>query len=171
MTLDIRKGLPSGWESKRLVDICDFNPKKSEVRQLLKPDDEVSFVPMEDLGLKTKSFTHLQERKLEEVLSSYTYFSENDILLAKITPCFENGKIGIAKNLRNKVGFGSSEFMVLRPHEGISNEYVFYFINQDNIRKDAAANMTGAVGQKRISKTLCNCSAVQKSRIKKLQGT
>jgi len=85
-------------------------------------------------------------------VGSYTYFAEGDVLLAKITPCFENGKLGIAKNLVNKIGFGSSEYLVFRPTDVLSNEFLYYFLSRDVFREEGAKRMSGAVGHKRVSK-------------------
>ncbi|MCF6287974.1 MAG: restriction endonuclease subunit S, partial [Proteobacteria bacterium] len=74
-----------------------------------------------------------------------------DILLAKITPCFENGKLGIARGLENGIGFGSSEYMVFRPKTNTSAEYIYYFLSLDHIRREGKSKMTGAVGHKRIT--------------------
>lgn len=142
----------NNWECKRLSDLCEINPPKKEARVLLGGDDLVSFVPMEDLGILTKSFTAHKQMKLKQVVGSYTYFSENDVLLAKITPCFENGKIGIAGNLKNGVGFGSSEYIVCRSLGKLLPEYLFYFLVRDQFRSDGKKVMTGAVGHKRVPK-------------------
>ncbi|WP_225901248.1 restriction endonuclease subunit S [[Leptolyngbya] sp. PCC 7376] len=82
----------------------------------------------------------------------YVYFADNDVLLAKITPCFENGKLGIARNLKNGVGFGSSEYVVFRSKGEIDPEYLFYFLSQDCFRIEGARVMSGAVGHKRVPK-------------------
>ncbi|CAE6507542.1 Type I restriction-modification system, specificity subunit S (modular protein) [Nitrosomonas nitrosa] len=140
------------WESKKLKDICTIRPPKKEASQRLRPEDIVSFVPMDCLGILSKNLTLREERKLEDVQGSYTYFADNDVLLAKITPCFENGKLGIAKGLTNGVGFGSSEFVILRSRGEINPEFLFYFLSQDKFRADGARVMTGAVGHKRIPK-------------------
>ena len=86
----------------------------------------VSFVPMKYFGINSKSLAHKEERKLGSVYSSYTFFEDGDVLMAKITPCFENGKLGIARNLKNRVGFGSSEFIVYRPLEDLDADYLYY---------------------------------------------
>jgi type I restriction enzyme S subunit len=112
----------------------------------------VSFVPMNDLGIREKSLTPSTERRLGDVSGSYTYFAEGDVLLAKITPCFENGKLGIASGLKNGIGFGSSEFIVLRPNDELDPEYLFYFLAQDSFRDAGARVMSGAVGHKRLPK-------------------
>lgn len=141
-----------GWEIKKLGEAFQIKPPKSEARETLQPSDAVSFVPMEDLGVLTKAINVVKERKLEDVAGSYTYFGENDVLLAKITPCFENGKLGIAKNLLNEVGFGSSEFIVFRSKNVVTSEYLFYFLSRDEFREEGKKRMTGAVGHKRVSK-------------------
>lgn len=104
--------MKTNWQIKKLGEVCEIKPPKKEARDRLNDDDIVSFVPMEDLGILTKNFIATKERPLKEVSGSYTYFSDNDVLLAKITPCFENGKIGIARNLKNGIGFGSSEYII-----------------------------------------------------------
>jgi type I restriction enzyme S subunit len=89
---------------------------------------------------------------LNEVEGSYTYFAEGDVLLAKITPCFENGKLGIAKNLINRIGFGSSEYVVFRPKEYLYNEFLYYFLSRKQFRCEGKQRMSGAVGHKRVAK-------------------
>jgi len=101
---------PREWEIKKLGEVCTIRPPKKEAKEKLNESELVTFLPMEDLGILTKDFNSSKVRKLKEVARSYTYFAENDLLLAKITPCFENGKIGIARNLTNEIGFGSSEY-------------------------------------------------------------
>ncbi|HPT46164.1 MAG TPA: restriction endonuclease subunit S, partial [Candidatus Rifleibacterium sp.] len=144
--------MKKGWQLRNLSEVCLIKPPKLEARQKLETDDLVSFMPMEDLGVGEKYAVPSQIRVLGEVQGSYTYFSDGDVLLAKITPCFENGKLGIAKNLKNGVGFGSSEYLVFRPNESLKNEWLFYFLSQSNFREEGAARMMGAVGHKRVSK-------------------
>lgn len=144
--------MKAGWQSKPLVEVCQIKPPKAEARRLLTGTDLVSFVPMEDLGIERKVFTPTQKRSLNEVSGSYTYFADGDVLLAKITPCFENGKLGIAANLTNGVGFGSSEYIVFRPDKSLDKEWLYYFLSQESFRKENAERMSGAVGHKRVSK-------------------
>ena len=141
-----------GWDENKLCDVCEINPPKKESKLKLEDEDLVSFVPMKNLGVLKQDLILKENRALDSVYSSYTYFADNDVLLAKITPCFENGKIGIAKNLKNGVGFGSSEFVVYRPNESIESEFLFYFLCRDKFRKYGVKVMTGAVGHKRIPK-------------------
>lgn len=107
---------------------------------------------MNDLGEVEKTFVALEERPLSKVIGGYTYFADDDVLVAKITPCFENGKMGIATNLTNGVGFGSSEYVVLRSKGKIDPEYLFYFLSRDEFREAGARIMSGAVGHKRVPK-------------------
>ena len=137
--------------AKRLKDCCLIKPPKSEAKAL-SDDDDVSFMPMDTLGINEKYAIPNQVRKLSDVVGGYTYFSEGDVLLAKITPCFENGKLGIAKNLMNKTGFGSSEYIVFRPNAEVDSNWLYYFLNREKFRKDGAKHMSGAVGHKRVTK-------------------
>lgn len=144
--------MKKNWQLESLKEVCLIRPPKSEVKSKLNDSDLVSFVPMEKLGVDQKYFTSEDERKLSSVIKSYTYFKENDVILAKITPCFENGKLGIAKNLKNEVGFGSSEFVVYRTSNNLLPEYLYYFLYQPSLRGIGKARMVGAVGHKRIPK-------------------
>jgi len=107
---------------------------------------------MEDLGIGQKILAPTQTKPLEDVAGSYTYFADGDVLLAKITPCFENGKLGIADKLTNGIGFGSSEYIVFRPSPAIDKEWLYYFLSRQSFRDEGAARMSGAVGHKRVSK-------------------
>ena len=150
--------MSADWPTKALAEVCNIRPSKNEAKRKLTDDDRVSFVPMEDLGIGLKFFKSKAERKLGEVSGSYTYFADGDVLLAKITPCFENGKLGIAKGLTNGIGFGSSEYIVFRPTEILSSEYLYYFLSRDSFRTEGERTMSGAVGHKRVSKEFIeNC--------------
>lgn len=107
---------------------------------------------MENLGIGSKELTLTGTRPLSEVAGSYTYFAEGDVLLAKITPCFENGKLGIARNLVNGVGFGSSEYIVIRPSPEVDADFLYHFLDRATFREEGAKQMTGAVGHKRVPK-------------------
>jgi len=150
----------AGWKIRQLGDVCKVQPPKSEARQLLKPNEMVSFVPMEALGIQRKEVGATIDRALSEVQGSYTYFANGDVLLAKITPCFENGKLGIASGLTNGVGFGSSEYIVMRPSACLTADFLYYFLLQDSFREAGAKNMTGTAGQKRVTKTYVESSGI-----------
>ena len=139
---------PSDWPIERLRFSILSNPIRSEVAHW---DNEtlVSFVPMDAVG-EQGEIDASQEKQLADVYNGYTYFLENDILIAKITPCFENGKGAIAKGLKNGVGFGTTEFHVLRPLLGMSERWLFYLTKCDFFRKIGGSEMLGAGGQKRL---------------------
>lgn len=134
----------------KLSEVCLFNPPKSEARRTLNSDDLVSFMPMQDLGIQSINAEASSSKPLSEVIKAYTYFAENDVLVAKITPCFENGKMGIARNLVNGIGFGSSEYFVLRSTNSILSEYLYYFLRQGFVIDNGRDIMTGAVGHRRV---------------------
>jgi len=142
----------SNWRSASLSEVCQIKPPKKEAKAKLDDTDLVSFVPMNDLGICNKKIDLNENRQLGKVSGSYTYFADDDVLLAKITPCFENGKLGIARDLTNSIGFGSSEFIVFRSKGELVPEYLFYFLSQDSFRIAGAKVMTGAVGHKRVPK-------------------
>ena len=140
------------WPYRALAEVCQIKPPKAEARRLIAGTDLVSFVPMEYLGIDQKILIPIQTKYLSEVAGSYTYFANGDVLLAKITPCFENGKLGIAANLISGIGFGSSEYIVFRPDHSLDKEWLYYFLSRETFRIEGAARMSGAVGHKRVSK-------------------
>ncbi len=140
----------SSGSKKALEDIAIFKPAKDEVKSMLGETD-VSFVPMADINTFDASFTPKENRKLSEVLSGFTYFKDNDILLAKITPCFENGKAAIARKLTNGIGFGSTEYIVIRANTSlVYPEWIFYHINTPEFIDGGKSFMTGTAGQQRV---------------------
>lgn len=140
--------LDKSMANKYFVECVDFNPKKSEVKDMM--DETVSFVPMECVGVDG-SFTIREDGLVRDYYKGYTYFRDGDVLLAKITPCFENGKVAIAENCTNGIGFGTTEFHVSRPIAGVSNSYwIKYMLKNDSVHDLATINMTGSAGQKRI---------------------
>ncbi len=147
--LDWLGEIPVHWDPIRLRFLLELSPSKSEVRDLSE-DTEVSFVPME--SVREEGGLDLGESKqLEEVVDGYTYFRDGDVLVAKITPCFENGKGALAADLTNEIGFGTTELHVLRPEEELSRRYLFYATMSHPFRKVGESTMYGAGGQKRVS--------------------
>jgi len=133
----------------KLGEICTVNPRKNQLDG--KPlDTRVSFVPMADLNEHHMAFQPRDEKQLSEVSASYTYFEDNDVLLAKVTPCFENGKAGIARGLSNGIGFGSSEFYVLRSKGQVLPEWIYFCVMHPLFRDAAVAQMTGTGGLQRV---------------------
>ena len=133
----------------RIGDVCTVNPRKSEVADL-PSDTRISFVPMSDLNERRIAFRPTEEKLLSEVTASYTYFQDNDVLLAKVTPCFENGKAGIARGLLNGIGFGSSEFYILRSGAQVLPEWIYFCVMHPLFRDAAIAQMTGTGGLQRV---------------------
>ena len=140
------------WENVILSDICKINPLKVNTKNL--PDDlEVSFFPMPALSEIYGAITEPQTRLLKEVRNGFTNFLEGDVVFAKITPCMENGKSAIIEKLVNDIGFGTTEFYVLRCGEKLFNRYLYHMIRSQTFRDRAKAVMTGAVGQQRVPKS------------------
>ncbi len=139
--------IPEGWTDARLRFLCLFNPSKSEVIKL-PPDTEISFIPMEYIS--TDGVFNLSEKKrLDAVCVGFTYFRNDDIIVAKITPCFENGKGGLAQGLTNSIGFGTTEFHVLRATK-LEGRYLAYLCRSHPFRTIGKTEMFGAAGQKRV---------------------
>lgn len=144
--------LPEGWKVRLISDVAKINPALPDKENIAR-DIEVQFLPMK-LVEELINKIHLTEtRKFADVLKgSYTPFIDGDIIFAKVTPCMENGKIAIVNHLKNGIGFGSSEFHVLRCSDEILNDYLLHFIIQDKFRNEAQNAMTGAVGLRRVPK-------------------
>ena len=141
--------LPDGWVWTTLEDVSKLNPRID--RQSIDDDLEVTFLPMksvEELSGKidlseTKRFSELKRK-------NYTPFRDGDILFAKVTPCMENGKIAIAHDLKNGIGFGSTEFHVIRLSEEQSTQFFFFYFLQQKFRQEAKRAMTSGVGLLRV---------------------
>ena len=136
------------WRRMPIHQIADVNPKDGDWG--LADDEFVSFIPMRAVSDETASISEVDPRLFAEVRRGYTPFRENDILFAKITPCMENGKIAIAHSLTNGVGFGSTEFHVLRAGSTILPEYLYYFMRRESFRSAAKQHMRGGAGQQRV---------------------
>lgn len=137
------------WPTVSLGDVCLVNPGKPRLDSLAK-DAPVSFVPMASVNEVSGSIVAPEIREYAKVRGSYTAFQEGDVLFAKITPCMENGKAAIARDLVNGLGFGSTEFHVLRPTDKVLPEFIYQLIRQKSFRAAARENMTGSVGQARV---------------------
>ena len=137
---------------QQLKDVCQINPRFDRNRLGLQDNTEVSFVPMEAVNEMYGVIDSKSDRQYREVKQGYTAFLNSDVLFAKITPCMENGKIALAADLTNGVGFGSTEFHVLRAHDNILPMYLYYFVKREAFRRLAKQQMIGAVGQQRVPK-------------------
>ena len=140
--------IPAHWELKRLKYAVTLNPAPTEVRNRGE-SLEISFVPMEAIG-EYGGLELTTTKLVGEVYTGYTYFREGDVVVAKITPCFENGKGAVATGLVNEIAFGTTELHVLRIKESIDRQFIFYLSMGDAFRRLGEAEMYGAGGQKRV---------------------
>ena len=139
--------LPDGWSNCALADIAEVNPKKIEAEQ----DIIAGFVPMSHAPTNYNGKLEFEEKTWGEIGKSYTNFKNDDVIFAKVTPCFENGKAAIVKDMPNNIGAGSSEFYVLRArNQEIPASYLLGIIKTRKFMQEGAENMTGAVGLRRV---------------------
>lgn len=135
----------------KLADVAEINPRldRSGSNDL---SEAISFVPMANVSEILGAITSEEERELGDVIKGFTTFKDRDVLVAKITPCFENGKIAHAR-IDKRLGFGSTEFHVVRPlAESLDDRYLYHFLRQPLIRESGKLRMTGSGGQKRVPK-------------------
>ncbi|NUT70384.1 restriction endonuclease subunit S [Pseudarthrobacter sp. C4D7] len=136
------------WEEVRLRYVVDINPSvPPEIRQ--SREAEVSFLPMEAIG-EDGSFDATKTRRVEDVLTGYSFFENGDIAYAKVTPCFENGKAAVLGGLIGGVGFGTTEVTVVRARDAVDTKFLFYVLVEDRFKQLGKAEMTGAGGLKRV---------------------
>ncbi len=139
--------LPAGWVMTCIADIALFNPKTIAEDSL-----KAAFAPMQFLGTRYRDRMAFEERPWGEIKKAYVHFQPRDVIVAKVTPCFENGKAGVAPPLPNSIGAGSSEFCVFRPAQGVDERYLLAWLSTDDFRRRATVAMTGSVGLKRVPK-------------------
>lgn len=130
-----------------LSEIAEINPRRPQLN--MDECEAVSFIPMSDVTENAR-WANRQTRPLHQVKRGYTYFQENDVLVAKITPCAENGKGCLARGLTNGIGFGSTEFHVLRARDNADAGFLYHLSTYKAFREQAAAKMTGSAGQQRV---------------------
>ena len=141
--------IPQHWQVKRLKHICHMNPSKSEIKDFV-DDLLVSFLPMEKVSEDGGLDLELT-RPMGVVWQGFTYFRDGDVLVAKITPCFENGKGALAQGLANGIGFGTTELHVLRATPIIDPQFLELLTRQYSFRRLGCMSMTGVAGQQRVS--------------------
>ena len=142
--------IPNHWEVLRVKHVGSSNPSKNNPKTEHLRDKLVVFLPMERVYTDG---TIDQELRLpySQLKSGYTYFEENDVLIAKVTPCFENGKIVLIKSLATPVGFGSTEFIIIRPNtQKVCPPFLYYLLYNEPLRSIGKHFMTSAVGLKRV---------------------
>ncbi|WKZ14486.1 MAG: restriction endonuclease subunit S [Candidatus Jettenia caeni] len=140
--------IPSSWEVVKHSEVAEINPKLPFKN--VDDNTEVSFLPMRLIEEEKNVFYLTEFRKYKDVKKGFTAFTDGDVIFAKITPCMKNGKCAVLHDLKNGIGFGSTEFHVSRSRECVIAKYIFYFIVQKQFRRIAESNMTGSVGQKRV---------------------
>jgi type I restriction enzyme S subunit len=141
--------VPEGWKLVTILDACEVNPPKPS-KDFLPADAPVTFVPMPAVDADLGAITNPQIKPYLEVRNGFTSFRDGDVIMAKITPCMENGKAAIIYGMKNGIGFGSTEFHVMRSRGEILPEYLYYYIRQESFRNEAESHFTGSVGQKRV---------------------
>lgn len=137
--------LPESWTSAALEDVATLRPKFSATD--IDVTDFVHFVPMASVAENFGGIDVSQLRPYGEVQNGYTYFAEDDVLFAKITPCMENGKGALVPHLAQKHAFGSTEFHVLRSLSLVRPKWLAHYLSQPDFRRVARQNMSGTAGQ------------------------
>nr|WP_298140831.1 restriction endonuclease subunit S [uncultured Pseudomonas sp.] len=140
--------LPQGWALACISDLADINPKQDF-------DDHLpaGFVPMSHAPTNFRDKLRFEERKWGEIKKAYTNFKDGDVIFAKVTPCFENGKAALVEEMPSGIAAGSSEFYVLRPSSPeVSAKYLLALVKSRGFMREGAENMTGAVGLRRVPK-------------------
>lgn len=132
----------------RLDSVVTVNPRALGLE--LSDDASVTFVPMAAVSESTLKVENPEVRPYCEVKKGYTYFSDGDVIVAKITPCYENGKMALATEMPEPTAFGSTEFHVFRATNGLDNRYLFHFLRNPMVQAAGAKKMKGAAGQKRV---------------------
>jgi type I restriction enzyme, S subunit len=140
--------LPKSWRTAPLTVVATLNPPKGSVNA--SPESRAHFVPMASIKEEFGGIDISATRPLKEVIKGYTAFREGDVLFAKITPCMENGKLAVVPPLEHGVGFGSTEFHVLRSSEVTLPEWIAHYLSQAALRRRAKRSMTGSAGQLRV---------------------
>lgn len=130
----------------KLGEVCIINPTR---KSMLEDDEPVSFLAMADVS-EDGTISNEQQKSYGSVKKGFTYFEQGDVLIAKITPCFENGKGALTNCISHGTGFGSTEFHVIRPTSAIDAQYVFYLTRTPEFRAQGKKNMTGSAGQQRV---------------------
>jgi len=140
--------LPDSWIWVRLGEVVEVNPNKIKID--IGENELVDFIPMKNVSESSPEIIEKNFEKFKDLQKGYTQFIKNDILFAKITPCMENGKTAIISDLKEKIGYGSTEFHILRSTKIINNKLLYNFLKQKGFREDARYNMTGSVGFRRV---------------------
>ncbi|MDI6744389.1 MAG: restriction endonuclease subunit S [Thermodesulfovibrionales bacterium] len=137
------------WAMKYIPEVADINPSR-QIAATISDNTQVSFVPMSAVDDITGKITRPEIRHLCEVRKGYTFFAEGDVIFARITPCMQNGKSAIAKGLKNGIGFGSTEFHVIRPKTDLLANWLHVIVRHKDFKDAAGAHFKGTAGQQRV---------------------
>lgn len=141
--------IPGNWGVKKLKHIAHINPSTKTYALTERQEEYVVFLPMEKVS-EEGDISQDVRRKTSDVISGFTYFERDDVIVAKITPCFENGKGALLSNLETDYGFGSTEFHTIRAAETVTKEFIYYITKSERFMTFGEAFMSGAAGQKRV---------------------
>lgn len=141
--------VPKHWRIIRIKHLATVNPNKSEIKHL-SLDSEVTFIPMEKI-IGPGQVDYSLSNTIENLINGYTYFKDGDIIMAKVTPCFENSNIAIVNGMKNGIGFGTTELHILRCNDKCYNKYLFYYLQSSVFVLKGISKMYGVGGLKRVS--------------------
>lgn len=137
--------IPEDWECISFGDLFQQSVSRKQIKQ----SDIVTFIGMQDVS-ESAQLISPKYKTYEQVKSAFTYFEKSDVLVAKITPCFENGKGCHANEIETKIGFGSTEFHVLRAKENSDSKFIYFWTTRNSLRQDLEGEMVGSAGHRRV---------------------
>ena len=138
------------WPVLRVCEIATVNPRRDVSLRTMDDQLSATFVPMAAVDEISGTIASPELKTLGELRKGFTPFQEDDVIFAKITPCMQNGKSAVARGLSNGLGFGSTEFHVLRCGRRVLPEWLWYFLRQRSVKEDAQRNFRGSAGQQRV---------------------
>ena len=140
--------VPAGWQVVRLGDVAEVNPRRPKLN--VGAQTPITFIPMAAVAENCTGIILREQRPYSEIASGYTYFQEDDVLFAKITPCLQNGKHALATDLKEGFGFGTTEFHVIRAGRTINPQHLFRVLTQQPNIEKCTRNFSGTAGQQRV---------------------
>ena len=140
--------LPDSWRMVRLGDVVEVNPRRPSLD--FPPEGAVTFLPMASITENLGGINEKEVRAFREVTKGYTYFEENDVLFAKITPCLQNGKHALATGLEGQFGFGTTEFHVVRAGPAVDHRFLFKALTRPANIEKCVRSFSGTAGQQRV---------------------
>ena len=138
------------WPERSISEIATVNPRRDPAIRSMGDQILATFVPMAAIDEISGTIANLEIKTLGEIRKGFTSFHENDVLFAKITPCMQNGKSAVVQGLSNGLGFGSTEFHVIRPGPKVLPKWIWYFVRQHSVRERAQQHFRGSAGQQRV---------------------